>query len=352
MIKKTQKIKKHIVIMWSGLPYYAVAAIRKGIEGLPNTVIDVISTSHQIEYEDADLMLGKKVIRIDFKKKTNWEEINVAEPDILFTSSWSHPACMSLARQLKASGKRKRVVCIADNIYTGSLRQRVGRIYFRTFLKKIFDYAWVPGRKSKDFLVYLGMDHRTVYEGVYCPDEELFNCRNSESNRTGLLFVGQLIPRKGIKNLLDACSNQWLKKNLTIIGGGELENDVLESSVKYIGRQSPKQLALAYSNALAVILPSVVDHWGMVLSEAAACGCILIATKDCGAAFDLIIHRKNGYILQDNSPECINKSIEWLCSLSNLQISIGQKTSLDMVKSYGTKRFVESLEKLALSIDR
>jgi glycosyltransferase involved in cell wall biosynthesis len=255
---------------------------------------------------------------------------------------------MSLARQLKAKDDKNQVVCITDNIYTGSFRQRFGRIYFRTVLKKTFDYAWVPGRKSKEFLIYLGMEPKAVFEGVYCPDEELFNCSQFEGDRSGLLFVGQLIPRKGIKNLITACSNEWLKKNLTIIGGGILENDVKQSGIKYIGRQSPQQLANAYSNALAVILPSVVDHWGMVLSEAAACGCILIATKECGAAFDLIRHGENGYILHSNSPENIVESIEWLSSLSKQKILKAQKISLEMVRAYGSKRFLESFGKLAL----
>ena len=42
-----------------------------------------------------------------------------------------------------------------DNIKKNTFRQYLGKVYFRLFLKRIFDAVFVPGVQSRDFLKYL-----------------------------------------------------------------------------------------------------------------------------------------------------------------------------------------------------
>lgn len=111
------------------------------------------------------------------------------------------------------------------------------------------------------------------------PEPEAFNA----------LFVGQVSLRKGIPYLLQAFSAfKHPNKKLTIIGS--VQSDIRAvlgrmplDNVEFLGNIPNAQLAAYYSRSDVLILPSVEEGLAMVMAEALACGCPVIATENTGA---------------------------------------------------------------------
>ncbi len=136
------------------------------------------------------------------------------------------------------------------------------------------------------------------------------------------LFVGRLEESKGIFVLLKSF-RELIEKNripkhikLLIAGGSENCVDIkkfypnnpklqkaikgLENRIKFLGPKTEDQLADLFKNAVATVVPSYYESFGMVAAEAQACGCPVIASK-VGGLQDIVIPYKTGlHVAQGN----------------------------------------------------
>ena len=91
-----------------------------------------------------------------------------------------------------------------------------------------------------------------------------------------LLYVGALEPRKGIETLAEAMAEArkaGLRAPLLVVGEGRLASS-LEGlpGVRLLGRQSDAELKELYSGALALVMPSTLEGFGLPPVEAATHG--------------------------------------------------------------------------------
>lgn len=167
---------------------------------------------------------------------------------------------------------------------------------------------------------------------------ERFVSPSTTVNRGGLLFVGRLVPKKGLRYLIEAMpvilrTHPDLK--LRIAGDGpdrrELERRVLHlglhGHVEFLGSMSNKDLPALYQSAGIVIFPSVVDRdgdregFGLVLVEALGCECAVVAT-DLPAMKDIVEDGKTGLVVGQRSPEQIANAVIRLTSDPGLRRSL------------------------------
>jgi glycosyltransferase involved in cell wall biosynthesis len=106
------------------------------------------------------------------------------------------------------------------------------------------------------------------------------------------IFVGQLIPLKRLKLLISALGELGdLEFQLVIIGSGPLE-DVLRNQSKavlgdkamWIGTLPSDEVPDYMAKCDCLVLPSLYDGWGAVVSEALMCGTSVICSDTCGSA--------------------------------------------------------------------
>jgi len=113
------------------------------------------------------------------------------------------------------------------------------------------------------------------------------------------LFVGRLLPLKGISELLEAFS-QLGKGKLYIAGDGPLRSQVTRAveggRVTYAGQLDRPSLQRLYADSDVLVLPSHNDVWGLVINEALEHGLAVIATDAVGAVDDLVLDDLNGYV--------------------------------------------------------
>lgn len=100
--------------------------------------------------------------------------------------------------------------------------------------------------------------------------------------RRYLLYVGALEPRKGIETLAQAipvARSHGLALPLMVVGEGRLSG-LLSGlpGVEMVGQVTDAELARIYAGATALVLPSLLEGFGLPPVEAAACGVPTVAS--------------------------------------------------------------------------
>ncbi|MGQ9771108.1 MAG: glycosyltransferase family 4 protein [Thermogutta sp.] len=133
--------------------------------------------------------------------------------------------------------------------------------------------------------------------------EEQLSRRNAIRGELGfgtervILFVGRLIPKKGVHTLIRACSllPREVDYRLIIVGHGtfgpELEKLArklgIAERVQFVGFVQPEKLPKWYLAADVFVLPSL-ETWGVVALEALACGLPVILSDQTGCWPDVL----------------------------------------------------------------
>jgi len=129
--------------------------------------------------------------------------------------------------------------------------------------------------------------------------EDLFSSpHRSEDRPPALLYIGKISPAKGLTFLLDAFERLGSKHptlSLHIAGDGSgpeaegLRRRMVEMSPRVVlhGQLPQTELAALMRRSTVCILPSFYEGLPLVLVEALACGCRLVATELPGIAYQL-----------------------------------------------------------------
>jgi len=142
---------------------------------------------------------------------------------------------------------------------------------------------------------------------------EIARCYLGLKGESIVLFVGRIIPLKGIDNLLKAMSHLKRKQRtkLIVIGGDEHSRAEMQSlkdlslslkiheSVIFLGLVKQEMLPFFYSAADLCVVPSYYESFGLVVLESLACGTPVVATE-VGSAESIIRQGETGYIVTDN----------------------------------------------------
>jgi len=149
--------------------------------------------------------------------------------------------------------------------------------------------------------------------------------RRSTDGTFQILYVGNLIPRKGVRYLIDALHRlaSTIPAKLLILGEGtdraKLEAQVhelgLDGRVEMPGRVPEPDLHRAFHEASVLVLPSIVDQrgdtegLGVVLLEALSYRVPVIGSA-IGGITDIIGDGETGLLVPPEDPTAIAKAIE------------------------------------------
>jgi glycosyltransferase involved in cell wall biosynthesis len=126
-----------------------------------------------------------------------------------------------------------------------------------------------------------------------------------------LVFAGRLVEAKGIDDLVEALRILGEDAPLVIVAGeGPLRGELApQPGIRLVGFQSQAELIELWALAAGAVVPSRDEPWGVVVNEASACGCAVLATDAVGAATDLIVDGENGRITPAGNPIALAKSL-------------------------------------------
>ena len=132
-------------------------------------------------------------------------------------------------------------------------------------------------------------------------------------NEPCVLFVGSLIPRKGLSFLVEA-AKKIVKENaetkFLIVGEGPQKNQLtvslesanLSGNFKFLGNLKEDDLSAVYNCADVFVLPSIQEGQGIVLLEAQACGKPVVAF-DVGGVNEAVRNGETGLLVKRGSSD-------------------------------------------------
>ncbi len=243
--------------------------------------------------------------------------------DILLQDELNHPSLALLNRRLQP--RPYPLIGIVHHLrsseaHAGWLRllyRAVERSYLRTLDGFVFN-----SRTTRQAVEALRGEIGALPSIVACPAanhlalpdddaaQELIRARESSCGPLRVLFVGNLIARKGLHHLIAALSrlppSDW---RLRVVGddavdceyGGAVRRQIaaagLEENILLLGRVSDRELAQEYSAAHVLAVPSSYEGFGIVYLEAMAFGLPALAGVH-GAASEIVRPDVNGFLVE------------------------------------------------------
>lgn len=211
-------------------------------------------------------------------------------------------------------------------IYNSGIKNTVEKLLEKLAFKKC-DYAVAISESvKKSFMDALNFDEnkiKVVYNGI---NLDKFSFKKKTYNELfNITYVGRVFYQKGVHVLINAisCLPENCKIKLNVIGkyetdyGNQLKEIIsqkhLENKVSLCGPQTNVDEWLASANLF--VHPAVINEgFGITLAEAMACGIPCIAFDE-GAMREIINNGKNGYIVENQTPEDMAKAIEKVYNL-------------------------------------
>ncbi len=172
-----------------------------------------------------------------------------------------------------------------------------------------------------------------------------------------LLFVGNLMPVKGLDILLEACT-ALPEAKLTVVGSGYAESRYKKIShdyglgkrVAFIGSVPHNTLPNYYRRAWCTIVPSLAESFSLVTLESLACGTPVIASR-LPSIENKIEHGRDGLLFTPGSIEDLKQTIEKFLQLPDQdKKAMGERGTAKVEAKYSLEKHVDSLEKIYASV--
>ncbi len=180
---------------------------------------------------------------------------------------------------------------------------------------------------------------------------------NTSNGNTTLLYVGRLIPEKGVDTCIQALTIleqiQSGSVNLLIVGSGERDYEnylrslaqekQVEDRVVFLGPQTKSELPNIYRSADIFLFPSIwAEPFGRVLVEAMAARLPVIGTGVGGAA-EILRDGENALLFKPGDPEAMAAQISRLIQSPDLRqrlINAGRRTA----EKFDIQRMIGEIE--------
>jgi glycosyltransferase involved in cell wall biosynthesis len=329
-----------VAVFWTRLSGYLNACLgelasRPGVELL---------VAHQEAGEDApfdESQFSWMSARLNYGSRPDREELLAQTrrfaPDVLLVGSWHIGQFRFVLERLQP--RPLRVLCM-DNQWHGTWKQRLGVVGSPWYIRRLYDAAFLPGERQACFARRLGFPDDRIWQGLLCPaaatsvPEEV--PRSPLPRAFG--YLGRLSPEKGIQDLLEAyriysasTRDPW---KLHIAGAGPLKV-LLDGypSVQYSGFVQPSEVTGWMKDLGSLIVPSRFDPWGVVISEGASAGLLIIATDDFA----------NGRVARTGDVRSIAECMAFLSSLSDDKRLAMGRVSRGLASPYTPVRWADTV---------
>lgn len=333
-----------IAIAWAGLPPYGLNNIR-ALRAYFGAMPVVVGTRPDVSYDAIQTVSGLPIHWVNPSATTTWVRLGETIPHVFVVSGWATKPFNDLGREVRDNGGS--VIAMVDNRWRGDLRQWLAPIVFNTRYRNWFKAAIVPGKAARRFVRYLGIPDDAIYDGLYGGNPYVFDPGLPLQERPKrFLFVGRFEDRKGLRDLAAAWRDvqpQLPEWELYAVGEGPLRSTLegLPGVVIQPFKQL-KEIAAVYQDSRFLILPSLEDHWGVVVHEAARSGCGLLLSKNVGAGEDLA-NTVNSFVFPAQNPAAMANAILRAANLGEPQLRSVYHESLALSYRFGPRLFADSV---------
>lgn len=256
-------------------------------------------------------VLDAKILKIKNKLDTRYihlpanigKELSKIMPDVVVAMEYNPAALQAL---LWAKSHSKKFVHWTDG--TLHSERNIGTVQkiTRKIITSNADSCIASSTKAKEKLLAWGVPEEKIFISLLTVDISKFQKVERAPVPGRILYVGSMIPRKGLDLLVDALSYVNCDFELRIVGNGtEEEIKQLKAAAEqkgildkltFCGFLQGENLTDEYRRAQVFVLPTREDCFGLVLLEAMCAGVPIVASKYADGAYDTVVEGVNGYI--------------------------------------------------------
>ena len=338
---------KNVFFLWKDAPFYAVYIIRNLIDN-SKFKIKLITKIDKKNHSKYKKILEKNIVNTSSKIYSNWSELNLVIPDILFVSGWRYKEFKNLINYSKV--KNTKIVSMIDNNEKKNFRQLIGKYIFNTLYKNNFDAYWVPGESSKKLLQSYGIK-KGIFENLYSINSKLFySKKNIKKRSNNFIFVGQMIKRKNIDLLVRVFKKIFIKYEhlkLYIITNNYKKNIIpLKFKKNFIIKKnlSPQAVNDNLNLNKYFIFLSREDHWPLSVMESLSAGNILILSNKIGNYLEL--KKTSNIFFNDFNLNSIYQKIIKLINFDQKKLSTISKKNLKLSKKFDLNCNLEAFKNI------
>lgn len=294
------------------------------------------------------------------------EALTRAQPHAVVCGGYSYLACWQAARWARRQG---RPVLLWSESTANDLRRRHRVVEFmKTRFARLCTAFVAAGKASRDYLLQLGAPADRIFTAPDAVDVKLYARRAEETRqraaavraqhdlpRRYFLYVGRLVPEKGIFDLLAAYSalaeHERSQIGLVFAGDGASRGRLAEraaaitpGSVRFSGFVHREELPQLYTLAEALVFPTHSDTWGLVVNEAMACSLPVIASDVAGCVPDLVEDGRNGFVFPAGNIGQLTRAMRTWLQHPELTAPMGQR-SAQRIQGYTPELCADGLAK-------
>jgi glycosyltransferase involved in cell wall biosynthesis len=197
-----------------------------------------------------------------------------------------------------------------------------------------------------DIILGLGAPHEKCYVPKFGVDTRMFHpapVSKTRRDKVRVIFVGSLIERKGLRDLLEALAQPGLQNAwLTVVGDGPTAPELKAMSerlgiinrIQWKGSKSPVEVAELMRNSDILCLPSYMEGRPNVVNEAMASGIPVISTRTGGIP-DMLVEGKTAFLIEPGDVPKLAHYLRILVSDCDLRWRMGQ-AGYDFIRESGT----------------
>jgi 1,2-diacylglycerol 3-alpha-glucosyltransferase len=291
-------------------------------------------------------------------------------PDVILGGGYAYAACWEAL--LWANRSRVPFILWSESNRNDERKGHASVEWLKRFYLRHCSGFVVPGKASFEYLTMLGVAPDLISVAPNAVDNALFRnhaevARSEDGARRRelklpqryILFVGRLIPEKGVFDLLDAYARleHGLRAEVGLVFAGDgisklqllrRAEAIRPGNVCFPGFLQREGLATVYGLAEALALPTHSDPWGLVVNEAMACGLPIIVSDVAGCAPDLVENGWNGYVVRVGDRDGLVRAIDSLLRNQELRQKMSAR-SKEGIQGHSPEACAEGLAKAALA---
>ena len=281
---------------------------------------------------------------------------------------WHHWMAMVTGKRL---GLKVLVRDEATQISTARtpLKQNLKKPFF-AWLRQIVDRFLAIGSLNASYYRKHDVPAARIFMMPYAVDNAFFQARAAEfaarrealrhelgldEGRPVVLYAGKLSSRKGPGDLLEAYmrlstdNRHESRPYLLYVGDGEQRSELERKaavtdlkSIRFLGFKNQSAMPAFYDLCDVIVMPSMVEPWGLVVNEAMNAAKTIIVSDHAGCAPDLVSDNVNGFVFRAGEPADLARALrdalddQWRCA------EMGRR-SLEIINRWSFEEDVQGL---------